>query len=40
MTMTIDISPQDEARLKAEAARRGQTVDDLLRGGSQKPDWA
>ena len=31
MTMTIDISPQEEARLKEEAARRGQTVDDLFR---------
>ena len=31
MTMTIDISPQEEARLKAEAAKRGQTVEDLFR---------
>ncbi len=29
--MTIDISPQEEAQLKEEAARRGQTEDDLLR---------
>ena len=48
MTMTIDISPQEEARLKEEAARRGQTVDDLFRAAlksllgpdpDSRPSW-
>lgn len=48
MTMTIDISPQEEARLKEEAARRGQTVDDLFRAAlktllgpeqENRPSW-
>ena len=48
MTMTIDISPQEEARLKEEAARRGQTVDDLFRAAlksllgpdlKSRPSW-
>ena len=48
MTMTIDILPQEEARLKEEAARRGQTVDDLFRAAlksllgldqENRPSW-
>lgn len=47
MTMTIDIPPQEEARLK-EAVRRGQTVDDLFRAAlksllgpeqENRPSW-
>lgn len=47
MTMTIDIPPQEEARLK-EAVRRGQTVDDLFRAAlksllgpdpESRPSW-
>ena len=48
MTMTINISPQEEVRLKEEAARRGQTVDDLFRAAlksllgpepENRPSW-
>ena len=35
MTMTIDISPQEEARLKEEAARRGQAADEYIRESFQ-----
>lgn len=31
MTLTIDIAPEEEARLREEAARRGETPNDLLR---------
>lgn len=35
MTMTIDISPQEEAQLKAEAAKQGQAVDEYTRESFQ-----
>lgn len=35
MTMTIDISPQEEARLKEEAAQRGQATDEYIRESFQ-----
>ena len=35
MTMTIDISPETEARLDAEAASRGQAPDEYIRESFQ-----
>ncbi len=49
MTMTIDISPEEEALLKEEAARRGKTPNDLLRtafmnlivpSNENRPSWS
>jgi len=49
MTMTIEISPEEEVRLKEEAARLGKTPNDLLRtafinligpGNENRPSWS
>lgn len=48
MTYTIEISPEEEARLKEETARLGKTPDDLLRtafinligpSNENRPSW-
>ena len=48
MTMTIDVSPEEEVKLREEAARRGKTPDDLLRAAlrnvlgpatAERPEW-